>query len=83
LLFVFVLLLAGGCGAPGEPTPPAPAVLVAINDLAAQQTGEAVQLTFTMPSKTVPANGSPGLLPSKSCAAGSKLTARPTLSHFV
>ena len=52
-LLFFVLLLAGGCGAPGEPTPPAPAVLVAINDLAAQQTGEAVQLTFTMPSKTV------------------------------
>jgi hypothetical protein len=49
----FVLLLAGGCGAPGEPTPPAPAVLVTIKDLAAQQTGEAVQLTFTMPSKTV------------------------------
>jgi hypothetical protein len=49
----FVLLLAGGCGAPGEPTPPAPAVLVAIKDLAAQQAGEAVQLTFTMPSKTV------------------------------
>jgi hypothetical protein len=50
---LFVLLLAGGCGAPGEPTPPARPILVAITDLAAQQTGEAVQLTFTMPSKTV------------------------------
>jgi hypothetical protein len=53
-LFVLSLaLLACGCGAPGEPTPPSPAVLVAITDLAAQQTGEAVQLTFTMPSETV------------------------------
>jgi hypothetical protein len=50
---LFALSLACGCGAPGEPTPPSPAVLVAIKDLAAQQTGEAVQLTFTMPSKTV------------------------------
>ena len=50
---LFVLSFAGGCGAPGEPTPPSPPVLVAIKDLAAQQTGEAVQLAFTMPSKTV------------------------------
>jgi hypothetical protein len=48
-----VFLLAGGCGAPGEPTPPAPVVPVAITDLSAQQTGDGVQLTFTMPPKTV------------------------------
>lgn len=47
------LLLAGGCGAPGEPTPPSPRVPVVVADLAAQQAGDAVQLTFTMPPKTV------------------------------
>lgn len=52
-LSLFTLLLAGGCGAPGEPTPPSPLVAVAVTDLAAQQTGDAVQLTFTMPLKTV------------------------------
>src|SRR5713226_6481978 len=50
---LFILLLAGGCGAPGEPTPPSPPVPVAVTDLAAQQAGDAVQLTFTMPPKTV------------------------------
>src|SRR5258706_11021619 len=50
---VLLLLLAVGCGAPGEPTPPAPRVPVRITDLAAQQTGDAVQLTFTLPAKTV------------------------------
>ncbi len=46
-------LLAIGCGAPGEPTPPAPKVPARIADLAAQQAGDAVQLTFTLPAKTV------------------------------
>jgi fibronectin type 3 domain-containing protein len=50
---LFILLLAGGCGAPGEPTPPSPPVPVPVTDLAAQQAGDAVQLTFTMPPKTV------------------------------
>jgi hypothetical protein len=48
-----VCLVAVGCGAPGEPTAPSPAVPVAIADLTSQQAGEAVQLTFTMPLKTV------------------------------
>ena len=48
-----LFLLAVGCGAPGEPTPPTPQVPVAITDLTAQQTGDAAQLTFTLPSKTV------------------------------
>jgi hypothetical protein len=51
-LFLFALLLAAGCGAPGEPTPPSSPIPVAINDLSAQQAGDAVQLTFTMPSTT-------------------------------
>jgi hypothetical protein len=50
---LLALLLAGGCGAPGEPTPPSPPVPVAVTDLAARQAGDGVQLTFTMPPKTV------------------------------
>jgi hypothetical protein len=45
--------LAAGCGAPGEPTPPSPPIPVAVADLTAQQAGDAVQLTFTMPTKTI------------------------------
>jgi hypothetical protein len=52
-LSLFLFLLAVGCGAPGEPTPPSPPVPVAIKDLAAQQVGDAVELTFTMPPRTV------------------------------
>jgi hypothetical protein len=48
-----VLLLLGGCGAPGEPTPPSPPVPVAIVDLTSRQVGDAVQLTFTLPGKTI------------------------------
>jgi hypothetical protein len=48
-----ILFVSCGCGAPGEPTPPSPPVPVAVTDLAAQQAGDAVQLSFTMPPKTV------------------------------
>ena len=51
-LFSAFLLLAG-CGAPGEPTPPSPPVPAAIGDLSARQAGDGVQLTFTMPEKTI------------------------------
>jgi hypothetical protein len=47
----FVLL--GGCGAPGEPQPPSPPIPSTINDLAAHQQGNGVQLVFTLPSHTV------------------------------
>jgi uncharacterized protein len=53
LISIFLFFFAIGCGAPGEPTPPVPQVPVAITDLTAQQAGDAVQLTFTLPSKTV------------------------------
>jgi hypothetical protein len=52
-LSLFGLFLLGGCGAPGEPTPPSPPVPVAITDLSARQAGDGVQLTFTMPAKTI------------------------------
>jgi hypothetical protein len=48
-----VLLSLIGCGAPGEPTAPSPPVPVAVTDLTARQVGDAVQLTFTLPSKTI------------------------------
>ena len=47
------LFLLGGCGAPGDPTPPSPPVPVAISDLSTRQSGDGVQLTFTMPAKTI------------------------------
>lgn len=52
--FCFSLFtLTVGCGAPGEPTPPTPPVPVAVTDLAAHQAGDGVQLTFTIPAKTI------------------------------
>ena len=48
-----VLFDASGCGAPGEPQPPSPPIPTAITDLTAQQAGDAVLLTFTMPRKSV------------------------------
>jgi hypothetical protein len=49
----FVLLVITGCGAPGEPVPPAPPVPVAISDLSAHQAGDGVQVTFTMPGRSI------------------------------
>jgi hypothetical protein len=51
--FLLVLCVAAGCGAPGEPLPPSPPIPVAITDLTAQQAGDAVLLTFTMPNQSV------------------------------
>jgi hypothetical protein len=48
-----VTLVLIGCGAPGEPTPPSPPVPAVVSDLSAQQAGDAVQLTFTLPNKTI------------------------------
>ncbi|HVH71502.1 MAG TPA: hypothetical protein VNB49_10380 [Candidatus Dormibacteraeota bacterium] len=50
---ILVILLACGCGAPGDPVPPAPPVPVAVSDLVAKQSGDGVELVFTLPSKSV------------------------------
>ncbi len=51
-VLVAMLLLVAGCGAPGEPTPPSPPIPVTITDLKAHQLGDAVLLSFTLPSKS-------------------------------
>jgi len=50
---LFAFLLTCGCGAPGEPVPPSPPVPAAIADLAARQSGDGVELNFTLPAKSV------------------------------
>ena len=63
--FLFsIFFLIAGCGAPGEPVAPSPAVPVAIADLSAGQAGDGVQLTFTLPMKSI---------------AGEKLAAPPAV----
>src|SRR5437660_6211493 len=61
---IFVILLAAGCGAPGDPVPPAPLVPVAVSDLSAGQAGDGVELVFSLPPKTV---------------SGERLTAPPAI----
>jgi hypothetical protein len=51
--FFSIFLSCAGCGAPGEPTPPSPPVPSAIADLTAQQDGDGVQLSFTLPSNSI------------------------------
>lgn len=58
------MLLAGGCGAPGEPVPPSPLVPVAISDVAARQAGDGVELAFSLPPRSV---------------SGERLTAPPAI----
>jgi hypothetical protein len=51
--FLFSVFVLAGCGAPGEPTPPSPPVPAPVSDLSARQSGDGVQLRFTVPSRTV------------------------------
>jgi hypothetical protein len=55
VLFLFLVssLWLSGCAAPGEPIERKPQVPTAIADLAGQQLGNDVVLTFTMPKETV------------------------------
>ncbi len=50
-VFVFCLLF-GGCASPGEPTERKPPVPEAVTDLAVEQSGNNVILTFTLPIET-------------------------------
>jgi hypothetical protein len=64
-IFAFLIFIfASGCGAPGDPVPPAPLVPVAVSDLTARQAGDGVELVFSLPPKTV---------------SGEKLTAPPAI----
>jgi len=49
---ISILVVAAGCGAPGEPVPPSPPVPIAVTDLAAHQSGDGVELAFTLPAKS-------------------------------
>ena len=63
--FLFsIFLFIFGCGAPGDPVPPAPLVPVAVSDLAVRQAGDGVELVFSLPARTV---------------SGEKLTAPPAV----
>src|SRR5260370_36524247 len=54
LHFLFAILFCfAGCGAPGEPTPPSKPVPAAITDLSAHQAGEGVELSFTLPTRSI------------------------------
>jgi hypothetical protein len=53
LLVVMLAFVLTGCGAPGEPVPPTPPIPTVIADLSAQQAGDGVLLTFTMPGKSI------------------------------
>jgi len=52
LLSLVAFLFAAGCGAPGEPTPPSPPIPIPVSDLKGVQVGDAVLLTFTLPTKS-------------------------------
>src|SRR5882724_8396408 len=52
-ILLSILFFSSSCGAPGDPRPPAPPVPAAIADLSARQDGDGVQLTFTLPSKSI------------------------------
>lgn len=52
-LFSISVFFLASCGAPGEPVPPRPLVPSTVTDLSAQQSGDAVVLTFTLPTKSV------------------------------
>lgn len=48
-----LLLCLGGCASPGEPVERKPPVPTAIQDLSAEQLGNTVVLTFTLPQETI------------------------------
>ena len=51
----FLSIFLAGCASPGEPTERKPPVPQAVTDLSAEQSGNEVILTFTLPDETVDA----------------------------
>jgi hypothetical protein len=51
-LFILLVFVSAGCGAPGEPLPPSPPIPDDVTDLAGHQAGDGVLLTFTLPTKS-------------------------------
>jgi hypothetical protein len=51
-VLLLVLLVAAGCGVPGDPIPPSPPIPVTVTDLSATQLGDGVLLVFTAPNKS-------------------------------
>jgi hypothetical protein len=67
LVLLLTLLIAAGCGVPGDPVPPSPPIPNPVTDLKAHQIGDGVLLTFTLPSKST---------------LGERLTQTPTMEVF-
>jgi len=51
-VLVCVMLVAAGCGAPGDPLPPSLNIPERITDLAARQQGDRLLVSFTLPALT-------------------------------
>jgi hypothetical protein len=50
---ISLFIVFAGCAAPGQPTPHVPLIPAPISDLTARQQGDGVQLTFTLPDRTI------------------------------
>jgi hypothetical protein len=54
LVFSFLIVMQlAGCAAPGDPSPRRPVVPEKVTDLAARQYGNAMDLTFTLPTRSI------------------------------
>ena len=85
LLFSLFLLLAG-CASPGEPVERKPQVPAPVADLAAEQQGNSVVLSFTLPAETAehrPLKQAPAVEIYRVFAPAAGLSAAPALSFTI